>query len=190
MGKMVVIECRELRSALRKWFAAVLTSVALVGPLPVSAKPPGKAGAALRIEAVRPSENPLLIRVALTMNADGFCIFDTFSPAAEGIADWIVLGPDGKRRSYRPVAKMDYRSIVRRLVRGDPVEATVDLLPGGEGEPYYDLSAPGTYRLRLVWTLSPEWSGAEYREWFPDCRPWSGSVASNTLNIRINGMPE
>lgn len=188
---MVKVHYPDFSHTIEGYLKAVLIGVFLCGSLPACALSPkeAQAEAVLRIEAGKPATNPLLIRVTLTMNAEGVCVFDTFSPAAGGIADWIVLGPDGNRLAYRgPEAKVDYRAIVRRLHRGEAFTATVDLFSGDGGEPYFDFSARGTYRIRLVWTMSPEWGKPEYRGWFPGCEPWSGSVSSNTLNITLGGL--
>lgn len=188
---MAAVHGPEFPSAIGECLGAVLLGVSLCGSLPACAQPPREARveAVLRIEAEAPSRNPPLLRATLTMNAEGVCVFDTFSPAAGGIADWIVLGPDGKRLSYQgPEAKIKYRALVKRLHRGEALTATVDLFSGGGGEPYFDFSRRGTYRIRLVYAMSPEWGRPEYRAWFRGCEPWSGSVSSNTLNITAGGF--
>ena len=123
------------------------------------------------------------VSVTLTLDSQR-CVLRTFSPAASAVAQWQLTSPDGRPIRYAgPEAKIDYATLVRTTDSQGRLSATVRLFDA-EGS-YFDLSAPGTYLLSLRWTMAEHWRKPEYRHWFDGCRPWFGSVQSNTLPISV-----
>lgn len=88
------------------------------------------------------------------MNVGGQCVSGTFSPAAAAIAKWVVVSPHGRKLPYRgPDAKIKYRELVRCLDRGKSLTAIADLTPALGELLYFDFSVPGTYQMRLDWSM-------------------------------------
>ncbi len=170
-------EARPVKRYIRYGIASLACSFAAAA----TAGPPELAIA----PAYLPGDGSSGFPIAVTLSLEpGRCVLGTFSPAASAVAQWQLTGPDGRPIPYSgPEAKIDYAAIVRRTGDDGRISATVRLFD--EAEPSFDISAAGTYRLSLHWSMDERWRGPGYAAWFAHCEPWFGSLQSNTLSISI-----